>query len=116
MTTLLLADLAVGKLGVATSRVLTAALQLGAPVHILIAGDGTAAAAAEASALYGVEKIVVADDPAFAHMLAEPLAERPKIPLTPRSATPPRGVCRKRCKVSAMRDSCKDSKRRPGKA
>ena len=75
MTTLLLADLAVGKLGVATSRVLTAALQLGAPVHILIAGDGTAAAAAEASALYGVEKIVVADDPAFAHMLAEPLAD-----------------------------------------
>ena len=74
MTTLLLADLAEGKLGAATSRVLTAALQFGTQVHILIAGEGIATAAEEASALYGVEKIVVADDPAFAHMLAEPLA------------------------------------------
>lgn len=75
MTTLLLADIADGKLGSATSRILTAAYQLGAPVHILVAGNGVAAAAGEASALDGVEKVVVADHPAFAHALAEPLAD-----------------------------------------
>lgn len=75
MTTLLLADVVEGKLEIVTSRVLTAALQLGAPVHILVAGVGVTAAAEEASALHGVEKVVVADDPVFAHALAEPLAE-----------------------------------------
>jgi electron transfer flavoprotein alpha subunit len=75
MTTLLLADIVDGKLGGATSRILTAALQLGSPVHILITGDGVAAAAGEASALHGVEKVLLADDPVFAHALAEPLAD-----------------------------------------
>ena len=75
MTTLLLADVVNGKLGGSTAKVLTAALQLGSSVHILIAGQDVAAAAEEASSLSGVEKVILADGPAFAHQLAEPLVE-----------------------------------------
>jgi electron transfer flavoprotein alpha subunit len=75
MTTLLLADVANGKLGPSTAKVLTAALQLGAPVHILIAGQDAAAAAQDASSLFGADKVILADGPAFAHQLAEPLVE-----------------------------------------
>ena len=75
MTTLLLADVVNGTLGGSTAKVLTAALQLGSSVHILIAGQDVAAAAEEASSLSGVEKVILADGPAFAHQLAEPLVE-----------------------------------------
>lgn len=75
MTTLLLADVVNGSLGGSTAKVLTAALQLGSSVHILIAGQDVAAAAEEASRLSGVEKVIIADGPAFAHQLAEPLVE-----------------------------------------
>jgi electron transfer flavoprotein alpha subunit len=75
MTTLLLADVVNGTLGGSTAKVLTAALQLGSSVHILIAGQDMAAAAEEASSLSGVEKVILADGPAFAHQLAEPLVE-----------------------------------------
>lgn len=75
MTTLLLADVSDGKLSGTTCKVLTAALQLGAPVHILIAGEAVSLAAEEASRLGGVQKIIVADDTVFAHQLAEQLAE-----------------------------------------
>lgn len=75
MTTLLLADVVNETLGGSTAKVLTAALQLGSSVHILIAGQDVAAAAEEASRLSGVEKVIIADGPAFAHQLAEPLVE-----------------------------------------
>ncbi len=79
MTTLLLAEISKdssGKesLGDVTSKALSAAQQLGAPVHILIAGKGCEAAAQDASALPGVEKILVADDDLYANRLAEPAA------------------------------------------
>jgi electron transfer flavoprotein alpha subunit len=50
-----------------------AAVTLG-EVHALVAGEGVAAAAAAAAKLPGVTKVLVADAPALAHALAEPLA------------------------------------------
>ena len=74
MTTLLFADIHGGKLGDGTAKALAAAKGLGAPVHILVAGQNVADAAAAAAKLEGVEKVLVADDAAYAHDLAEPLA------------------------------------------
>ena len=74
MATLLVAEFAKGHLGDVTAKALTAALEMGAPVHILIAGEGCAAAAAEAAKLQGVAKVLVADHALYGHGLAEPLA------------------------------------------
>jgi len=74
MTTLLLADINKGQLGDATPKALTAARALGAPVHILIAGDNVDAVAKAAAMLEGVEKVLVASGSSYAHGLAEPMA------------------------------------------
>ena len=74
MATLLLAEFAKGHLGDVTAKALTAALAIGAPVHVLVAGQGCAAAAADAAKLAGVAKVLVADHALYAHGLAEPLA------------------------------------------
>ena len=74
MATLLLAEVAGGALSDMTARALTAAIELGAPVDVLVAGQNVADAAASAAKLSGVAKVRAADDPAYAHALAEPLA------------------------------------------
>jgi electron transfer flavoprotein alpha subunit len=74
MATLLLAEVANGHLTDITAKALTAALQLGAPVDILIAGRNLASAAEAAAQLAGVAKVRVADDALYEHGLAEPLA------------------------------------------
>jgi electron transfer flavoprotein alpha subunit len=74
MATLLLAEISGGKLNEATAKALTAAKGLGAPIHVLVAGEGVEAAAASAAKLNGIEKVLVADAPLYAHQLAEPLA------------------------------------------
>jgi electron transfer flavoprotein alpha subunit len=74
MATLLLAEVANGRLSDLTARALTAALQLGAPVDILVAGANVAAAAAAAARLSGVARVRVADASLYEHGLAEPLA------------------------------------------
>ena len=74
MTTLLLAEVANGHLSDMTARALTAAVQLGEPVDVLVAGLNCGAAAAAAAKLAGVAKVRVADDPLYEHGLAEPLA------------------------------------------
>jgi electron transfer flavoprotein alpha subunit len=74
MTTLLLAEVHGGKLNDATAKALTAAVALGAPVHILVA-DASGDAAQAASQLAGVEKVLTASGGAIAHGLAEPLAD-----------------------------------------
>jgi electron transfer flavoprotein alpha subunit len=51
-----------------------AAAKLGT-VHALVAGEGVGGAAQEAAAIAGVDKVLVADSPALAHALAEPLAD-----------------------------------------
>jgi electron transfer flavoprotein alpha subunit len=74
MATLLLAEVANGKLGDTTTRALTAALELKSPVDVLVAGENVGAAAAAAAQLQGVAKVRVADGPVYGHGLAEPLA------------------------------------------
>jgi electron transfer flavoprotein alpha subunit len=74
MATLLLAEVAGGKLNDATARALTAALELGQPVDVLVAGANVGGAAEAAAKLQGVAKVLVADDPRYEHGLAEPLA------------------------------------------
>ena len=74
MTTLLLAEVQDGALVEITAKALTAAKALGAPVHVLVAGHNVGEAAKTAAAYDGVEKVLVADDAALAHGLAEPLA------------------------------------------
>jgi len=59
----------------ATAKALTAAAQMGGDVHVLVAGEGCDAAAAQAAALAGAARVLVADGPAFGHGLAEPLAD-----------------------------------------
>ncbi|WP_455274915.1 electron transfer flavoprotein subunit alpha/FixB family protein [Rhizobium herbae] len=75
MTTLLIAEHDNATLKGATARALSAATQLGSPVHILVAGQAARAAAEAAARLAGAEKVLLADDAAYAHGLAEPLAD-----------------------------------------
>ncbi len=74
MTTLLIAEHDNASIKDATAKALTAAAKLGAPVHILVAGEGAKGAADAAAKLAGVEKVLLADDAAYGHALAEPLA------------------------------------------
>ncbi len=74
MTTLLLAEHDNKSLKDATNKALTAAKELGADVHILVAGKDCKAAADAAAKLDGVSKVLIADAPAYEHHLAEPLA------------------------------------------
>ena len=74
MTTLLIADIDANGLNSATAKALTAARQLGAPVHLLVAGKNVSDAASQAASLEGVEKVLVADADAYANQLAESMA------------------------------------------
>ena len=55
----------------ATAKTVTAAAAVSAPVHVLVAGHNCAAVADTAAKLAGVEKVLLADDPLYAHMVAE---------------------------------------------
>ena len=59
----------------ATAKTVSAAAQLGAPVHVLVAGYQCGPVAEAAARLPGVEKILIADAPAFAKMIAEPMEQ-----------------------------------------
>ena len=74
MPTLLIADHDNAGVKDVTAKALTAAAQLGGPVHVLVAGSACQGAATAAAALAGVDKVLVADAPAYAHGLAEPVA------------------------------------------
>lgn len=58
----------------ATLNTVTAALQCGTEVHVLVAGSNAAPAAAAAAQVAGVAKVLHADHAAFAHGLAENVA------------------------------------------
>ncbi len=73
MASLVLLDHEHGLIKQPSRSAVMAASKLG-EVHVLIAGEGVDAAAAAAAKLQGVTKVHVADGPAFAHSLAEPLA------------------------------------------
>ncbi|MEL7211579.1 MAG: FAD-binding protein [Pseudomonadota bacterium] len=75
MAVLLIAEIAGGELNVdATAKALTAAKQMG-DVTILCASAGCAGAAEAAAKLDGVSKVLCADDAAYGHDLAEPVAD-----------------------------------------
>ena len=57
-----------------TAKALTAAKALGGDVHVLVAGKDCRAVTDSAAKLAGVAKVLLADAPAYEHMLAEPLA------------------------------------------
>ncbi len=74
MATLLIGEIANGRLSDLVARALTAAAEISQPVDILLAGRNVGEAAATAAKLAGVRKVRVADDGSYQHGLAEPLA------------------------------------------
>ena len=74
MATLLIAEHDNATLSDQTAKALTAAGQLGGEVHVLVAGQGAQAAADAAAKLNGVAKVLLAEDAALEHRLAEPMA------------------------------------------
>jgi electron transfer flavoprotein alpha subunit len=73
MTALVLLDFDGGSIKQPARAAVAAAQALG-EVHVLVAGSGVQAAADAAAKLPGVARVIVADDPALANALAEPLA------------------------------------------
>ena len=73
MASLVLIDHENGEIKQPSRSAVAAAVKLG-EVHALVAGEGCDMAAQAAAKLLGVTKVHVADGPAFAHALAEPLA------------------------------------------
>ncbi|MFN3971634.1 MAG: FAD-binding protein [Gemmobacter sp.] len=74
MAVLLLGEMIDGKLATdGVAKALTAVASLG-EVHVLVAGAGGDAAAAEAATLAGVSKVILAGDAVFDHGMAEPTA------------------------------------------
>ena len=74
MPILILADHDNATLKPATAHAVTAAAKLGGDVHLLVAGRNAAPAAEQAAKLAGVAKVLLADDAAYEHALAEPVA------------------------------------------
>ena len=74
MAILLLADHDNKTLSDQTAKSLTAALQIGSDVHVLVAGKGCKAVAEQASRLAGVKKVLLADAAQYEHAMAEAVA------------------------------------------
>ena len=71
MTSLVIAAYDNASIKGATLNTVTAALQCGGDVHVLVAGSNAGAAAAAAAQIAGVSKVLHADSEALAHGLAE---------------------------------------------
>lgn len=76
MATLVIAEHDNVSLKGSTAHAITAAMQCGTEVHVLIAGHNCERAAQAASTLSGVAKVLVANAPYFAEGLAENVAEQ----------------------------------------
>jgi electron transfer flavoprotein alpha subunit len=74
MTVLLIAEHDNASLKDATHKALTAALQIGGDIHVLVAGHKADAAAKAAAKLAGVKKVLHAESAALERPLAEPMA------------------------------------------
>ncbi|MEM6711884.1 MAG: electron transfer flavoprotein subunit alpha/FixB family protein [Pseudomonadota bacterium] len=74
MASLLIAEHDNANLSPETAKALSAALELGAPVDVLVAGGSVAKIAVEAAALAGVSKVLTAEDASLKDHLAEPMA------------------------------------------
>ena len=74
MSVLLVAEVLAGQLNKdSTAKALTAAVQLGA-VDVLCASGSCSGSASELATLQGVNKVLCADDAAYEHAMAEPMA------------------------------------------
>jgi electron transfer flavoprotein alpha subunit len=74
MAILVLAEHANAQLKPATLKAVAAAAAIGGDIHLLVIGHQVDAVAKTATAIGGVGKVLVADAPAYAHMLAETVA------------------------------------------
>ena len=74
MTALVIAEHDNAAIKPATLNTVTAAVQCGGEVHVLVAGKGAEAAAQAAAQIAGVTKVIHADGDQFAHGLAENMA------------------------------------------
>jgi electron transfer flavoprotein alpha subunit len=74
MTSLVIAEHDNVRIKAATLHTVTAALQCGGEVHLLVAGSGAGLAAQAATGIAGLSKVLHADSPALNHGLAENLA------------------------------------------
>ena len=74
MTTLVIAEHDHGAIKTATLNTVAAAMKLGAPVHVLVAGFHAQGAADAAASIDGVKKVLLADAAHFADALAENLS------------------------------------------
>ncbi|WP_250658179.1 electron transfer flavoprotein subunit alpha/FixB family protein [Alkalimarinus coralli] len=74
MSILVIADHENGSLKAATLNVVSAAKAIGGDVEVLVAGENCSAAAEAAAKVEGVSKVLLADNAAYGHQLAENLA------------------------------------------
>ena len=74
MSILVIADHDNGSLKPVTLNVLSAAKAIGGDIEVLVAGEGCGAAAEAAAKADGVAKVLVADNAAYGHHLAENLS------------------------------------------
>ena len=74
MSILVIADHDNGSLKPVTLNVLAAATAIGGDIDVLVAGEGCGAAAEAAAKAAGVTKVLVADNAAYGHQLAENLS------------------------------------------
>ncbi|MET1115382.1 MAG: electron transfer flavoprotein subunit alpha/FixB family protein, partial [Comamonas sp.] len=74
MTSLVIAEHDNASIKPATLNTVTAAVACGGDVHVLVAGEGAAAAAQAAGQIAGVAKVIHADGAALKNALAENLA------------------------------------------
>ena len=75
MSILVIAEHDNSSLKQATQSVVTAAKAIGGDVDVLVAGEGCGAVAEAAAKIEGVSKVLVADNAAYGHFLAENLSE-----------------------------------------
>ncbi|MBP5859023.1 FAD-binding protein [Marivibrio halodurans] len=77
MSNLVIAEFAGDEIWSATLNTVAAAKEIGGDIHVALIGTDCDAAAAAAAKIEGVSKVLVCDDPAFTHQMAEAVA--PKI-------------------------------------
>jgi len=74
MTILIIAEHDNSSLKPSTLNTITAAQQIGGNIEILVAGSNCDAVATQAAQITGVHKILIAQDPSYAHQIAENIA------------------------------------------
>ena len=74
MSILVIAEHSNSALNPVTLNTVAAAQAIGGDIHVLVAGENCAAAAEEAAQISGVSKVLVADNAAYGHQLAENVA------------------------------------------